>query len=223
MVRSSVVVRLRLSAGSRRELELRLRCDGGDRSVARRAQIVLWHDAGHSAALIAAWANTSTTTVYKWINRYDQDGVAGLETRKSPGRPRSRAISGRVRARILALSRQAPPDTTGLSRWTSRTLARYLRREEDISVSHNFVATLWRQHRIQPHHLDTAAPHHPPCCPAAPTTAAASALVEPYPDPSASVAAPTGFRVEELVGGTCVRPVRYRSAWPGTRMPARHP
>jgi transposase len=34
-------------------------------------------------------------------------------------------------------------------------MARYLKREEGISVSHSFVATLWREHDLQPHRQGT--------------------------------------------------------------------
>lgn len=141
---------MRRSVRARTELDLRLYSDTYDRSMGWRAQIVRWHATGYSATQIATLANTTTPTAYKWINRYAQSGVAGLESRKAPGRARSRSISGEVRARILALSRESPPDDAGSARWSSRVMAIYLSEYEGISVSHNFVATLWREHRIQP-------------------------------------------------------------------------
>jgi hypothetical protein len=51
-------------------------------------------------------------------------------------------VSGRERARILALSKQTPPEETGLSRWTAYELAAYLERHEGIRVSRNFVGVL---------------------------------------------------------------------------------
>jgi Homeodomain-like domain len=59
----------------------------------------------------------------------------------SSGRPPE--ISADVRARILALTRQSSPEETGLSQWSSQEMARYLKREMAICVSHNFVAVLW--------------------------------------------------------------------------------
>jgi transposase len=144
---------MELSAESRDELKSRLYSDAYDRSVAWRAQIVLWHGAGHSAAEIAVMAKTTRPTVYKWIDRYAEHGVTGLESRKSTGRPRS--ISGQSRARILTLSRESPPESTGLTHWSSTEMAKYLKRHEGIPVSHNFVAVLWREHGIQPHRQGT--------------------------------------------------------------------
>jgi len=54
-----------------------------------------------------------------------------------------------VRARILALSRQSPPPELGVTHWSSRLLASYLRRE-GVTVSHVFVADLWRENRLRP-------------------------------------------------------------------------
>jgi hypothetical protein len=46
-------------------------------------------------------------------------------------------------------------EKTGLSHWSSREMARYLNQETGISVSHNFVAALWREHDLQPHRQGT--------------------------------------------------------------------
>lgn len=142
-----------LSDEKRDELRSRLYSDVYDGSVAWRAQIVLWGNEGNSTAEIAEMARTSKPTVYKWLNRYAENGIAGLESRKSPGRPRS--VFGEVRARILALSRMSPPESTGLAHWSSAEMAKYLKRHEGISVSHNFVAVLWRENGLAPRHLDT--------------------------------------------------------------------
>lgn len=144
---------MELSNEARNELRSRLNSDIYDGSVAWRAQIVLWNDAGHSAASIAVMAGTTRPTVYKWINRYTESGVAGLGSRKSTGRPRS--ISGKTRARILALSRMSPPEDTGLTHWSSAEMAKYLKQHEGISVSHNFVSVLWREIGLQPHRQGT--------------------------------------------------------------------
>ncbi|MGH3854131.1 MAG: IS630 family transposase, partial [Pseudonocardiaceae bacterium] len=129
------------------------RREGYDGSVSARAQIVLWRAEGHPAPEIARMAGTTKPTVYKWIARYERHGVEGLSDRVSTGRPPE--VSAEVRARILALTRQSPPEKTGLSHWSSREMARYLKQEMGVSVSHNFVSTLWREHDLQPHRQGT--------------------------------------------------------------------
>lgn len=105
-------------------------------------------------------AEVTRPTVYKWIKRYARYGIEGLTHRVATGR--SPEISTQVRATILALSRQSPPERTGLSYWSSREMARYLQREMGVSVSHNFVAALWREHDIQPPRLETVNPSTDP-------------------------------------------------------------
>lgn len=142
-----------LSDDERAELRAKLPPGGYDGSVASRAQMVLWHDEGRSAPEIAVMMGTSKVTVYKWLQRYQEGGLAALESRKSTGRPRE--ISGQARSRILALTKQSPPESTGLSHWSSTQMARYLKKHEGIEVSHNFIAVLWRENGIQPHRQGT--------------------------------------------------------------------
>lgn len=142
-----------LSLEDRSSLESLTHSDRYDGSVAARAQIVLWWADGYSAAEIAAMARTTKPTVYKWVDRYEEYGIAGLENRKPPGRPPE--VPGSVRSRILALSRQMPPEETGLTHWSSRRMAEYLERKEGISVSHNFISELWREHDLKPHRIGT--------------------------------------------------------------------
>src|SRR5215204_4894918 len=126
---------------------------GYDGSVSARAQIVLWWDEGTSAADIAIRAGTTKPTVYKWVDRYEQGGLAALEDQKSTGRPPS--VSGQVRSRIIALTKVPPPGWTGLTHWSSYEMSRYLKRHEGIAVSHNFIAQLWREHGLKPHRQGT--------------------------------------------------------------------
>jgi transposase len=141
-----------LTPEQRTELESVIRV-GYDRSVSARAQIVLWWADGRGAAEIAKTSGATRPTVYKWVDRYAEGGLAALEDRVSTGRPQS--VTAEVRARILALTRTSPPAETGLTHWSSHEMAKYLRRHEGISVSHNFIAELWREHDLKPHRQGT--------------------------------------------------------------------
>lgn len=128
--------------------------DGYDGSVSARAQLVLWSDAGLSVQDIARRSGASTKpTVYKWLDRYQRFGVDGLADLPRVGPPPG--VPGKVRARIVALTRCTPPADTGLSHWSSREMAAYLNRVEDIHVSHNYIAGVWREHGLQPHRQGT--------------------------------------------------------------------
>lgn len=141
-----------LTSDDRVELESLMRHEGYGGSVSARARIVLWWEQGSPVHVIARMAGTTRPTVYKWIARYEQHGIDGLNDLVSSARLPE--VSAEVRARIVALSRQSPPEKTGLAHWTSRGMARYLK-QEGISVSHNFVATLWREHDLQPYRQRT--------------------------------------------------------------------
>ena len=102
---------------------------------------------------IAALAGVSRPTVDLWLGRYAREGVAGLlDRRRGAGREQ---VPAWVRGRVLALSRESPPVESGLSHWSSRELARYVTRTEGVSVSHFYVAKLWRDNGLRPHRHGT--------------------------------------------------------------------
>ena len=134
----------------RARTELRALANGRDVSarIATRARIVLWAAEGWMKKDIAMLAGVSRPTVDFWIDRYGFGGVAALHDRPS-GAPREQ-IPPTVRGRILALTRSTPPIELGLSHWSSREMANFLNRTEGIAVSHNYVATVWREAGLKP-------------------------------------------------------------------------
>src|SRR5690348_2242036 len=144
---------MELSEAQRASLDALTRPDGYDGSVSARAQIVLWRADGRSVADIVRMSGASKPTVYKWVDRYERFGVNGLIDLPRSGRPPG--VPDRVRSRIVALTRCTPPAETGLSHWSSREMATYLKRAEGIAVSHNFIAQVWRDHDLQPHRQGT--------------------------------------------------------------------
>ena len=121
---------------------------GFDRAVASRANMILDYAAGIGVSEIAASSGATRPTVYKLLARYKEDGIAGLDNHKSPGRPR--VVTEVERARIIALTKNPPPEPVGLPHWSSHEMAKYLKRHEGIDVSHNFVSGLWRENDLKP-------------------------------------------------------------------------
>src|SRR5215204_3774376 len=140
---------MELSEAQRASLDALTRQDGYDGSVSARAQIVLWRADGFSVADIVRMSGASKPTVYKWVDRYERFGVDGLTDLARSGRPPE--VPDSLRSRIVALTRCTPPAETGLSHWSSRAMATYLKRTDGIAVSHNFIAQVWRDHDLQPH------------------------------------------------------------------------
>jgi len=137
-----------LSEHQRAELQSQISTGAYDGSVEARAKIVLWHDEGYNNAQIARTAGTTPPTVAKWLTRYEDFGIDGLVNRTSPGSPLQ--IPSRVRARVLALTRETPPAHLGISHWTSPQMARYINLTEGVYVSQTWVSRLWRDHGLQP-------------------------------------------------------------------------
>jgi transposase len=142
-----------VDADDRAELQALVNSAEVPATVATRARIVLWHDQHRPKKEIAALAGVSRPTVDLWLGRYAREGVAGLlDRRRGAGREQ---VPAWVRGRVLALSRESPPVESGLSHWSSRELARYVTRTEGVSVSHFYVAKLWRDNGLRPHRHGT--------------------------------------------------------------------
>jgi transposase len=135
--------------------QLRALVDSRDASadMAARARIVLWSGEGRRRKDIAELLGVSLPTVDRWKERYAERGLAGLEGER-PGGAREQ-VPARVRARVIALTRMTPPAGTGLSHWSTRELANYLKRTENISISWHYVARVWREEHLQPHRNGT--------------------------------------------------------------------
>ncbi len=132
------------------ELRELIYCADVPATVGTRARIVLWYAENRPKKEIAALAGVSRPTVDLWLSRYVDEGVAGLlERKRGAGREQ---VPGRIRARILAATRSAPPD--GLSHWSSREMAKFIARTER-TVSHHYVAKLWRETGLKPHRQGT--------------------------------------------------------------------
>jgi transposase len=81
----------------------------------------------------------------------DAGGLTGARRDRDNRRSWARA-SWSVAARR---SRTSPPADSGLSHWSSREMAAFIGRTEGVSVSHHYVAKLWREAGLRPHRQGT--------------------------------------------------------------------
>jgi transposase len=146
-------VRVDLTAGQRAELRALTTSSEASAAVGTRARIVLWHAEGRMKKEIAVLAGVSRPTVDLWLARYGADGAAGLLAHR-PGGPREQ-MPADVRSRVIALTRMTPPTETGLSHWSTRTMADYVTRTTKTPVSHHWIANLWREQGLKPHRQGT--------------------------------------------------------------------
>lgn len=135
--------RVHIAPPERRELEQRMRARGGRAEDARRARLVLMLAAGRSYSEICRELGCSSAYVARWKERFQKDRLAGLDSRYA-GR-KAWVITAEMEARVLARTRQAPPD--GSTHWSSRKLAK------ELAISHVTVAKIWSRAGIKPHRL----------------------------------------------------------------------
>ncbi|WP_345045380.1 IS630 family transposase [Georgenia daeguensis] len=135
---------LPLRAGDRDELERLTRSATVMASLAQRARIVLLAADGVGNQVIADRVGVSRPTVNLWRDRYAERGLRGLVDESRTGRPR------RVdRAEVIAATLVPPPESLGVTHWSSRLLAARL------GLDHSTVAGVWKEFGVRPWKADT--------------------------------------------------------------------
>lgn len=112
--------------------------------LSARARIVLLAAEGVANARIAVEVGTTTTSVWKWRSRYADAGLSGLDDAARSGRPK--LVDDE---RIITATLTAPPKKYGVTHWSSRLLADYLR------IGNATVARAWRKYGVQPWRSET--------------------------------------------------------------------
>ncbi|GEP10259.1 IS630 family transposase [Methylobacterium gnaphalii] len=120
----------------------------GDRNTAQkhvwRAQIVLLSAAGLGTHAIMREAGVSKTAVWRWQERFAQEGVEGLLRDKT--RPAGIAPLGpEVAERVVAPTQGDPPGET--TYWTAAAMSKV------AAISVSSVQRIWRGHGLQPHRV----------------------------------------------------------------------
>jgi transposase len=137
-------ITITVSAADRRRLEAVVRDGNSAQKHAWRAAIVLLTADGLGMNAIMRQTGRSKTCVWRWQERFMQEGVEGLLRDKT--RPsRIPPLDDAVRDRVLALTRTDPPGET--THWTGAMMAK----AAGISVSS--VQRIWRAHGLQPHRV----------------------------------------------------------------------
>src|SRR5258708_1006990 len=133
--------------------ERRVRDGGVQARVAERARIVLLSADGLTGPQIAQRVGCTEPTVIKWRRQYAEDGLTGLEDAPRPGGPKSVLTEAAI-SEILAATVTPLPESLkamGVTHWSSRRLADWLRRTRRLQVSHDSISRLLRRVCLQPH------------------------------------------------------------------------
>jgi transposase len=140
----------------RAKLERRARDRGAPARMVERARIVLLAADGLTGPQIAERVGCTEPTVVKWRRQYAEGGLAGLADAPRPGGPKT-VLTQRVISEILSATVTPPPDVlraAGVTHWSARRLADWLRRSKKIVVSHDSIARLWRRFCLAPHRTE---------------------------------------------------------------------
>jgi transposase len=143
-VSNKTAAALTLRDGDRARLETLTRSSTVSAGLAQRAGVVLLASDGVANYEIAERIGVSRPTVNLWRSRYAERGLAGLETAKRPGRPRTVD-----RAKVIAATLTPPPASLGVSNWSSRLLA------SRLGLEHSTVAAIWKDYGVKPWRLET--------------------------------------------------------------------
>lgn len=122
----------------------------GDRSRplkhVQRAHIVLLSAERLPVLEIACRVGLSRPAVWRWQQRFGEEGVDGLlrDKTRPPGKPR---LAPATLAKVLALTCSEPPGEA--THWTGRAVAKA------VGISLRAVQRIWEAHRLQPHRVRT--------------------------------------------------------------------
>ena len=107
-----------------------------------RCRIVLLSAAEIGTNAIMREVGVAKTAVWRWQERFMQEGVGGLlrDKTRPPGKP---PLPKEVVDRVLALTRSDPPSET--THWTAPAMA------EATGVSISSVQRIWKTHGLAPH------------------------------------------------------------------------
>lgn len=109
-----------------------------------RARLILALADGKSYSRIMGELQTTAPTISRWKQRFEKEGIAGLDPRHRGSQPR--VASASVQAKIVRRTQQPPPD--GSTHWSCRKLA------AEMGLSKSTVQRVWAQTRLKPHRLD---------------------------------------------------------------------
>src|SRR5260221_8377032 len=133
---------IQLSRGDRSKLGAVVANRNSPQKHVWRAKIVLLTADGRGTAEIIQATGKAKTVIWRWQERFRDEGVAGL-WRDKTRRSRIPPLSPEVAKRVVALTLAGPPPAA--SHWSGSAMAK----AAGISISS--VQRIWRAHGPQPH------------------------------------------------------------------------
>ena len=116
--------------------------------LVERARIIDWSSQGQTVPQIATRLQIKETTVRKWIKRFEEQGLPGLEDAARPGAP-SR-YTPENKARVLQAARTRPSEL-GLpfGSWTFDRLAAYVAEQLGLSMKRTRIIEIMQEEGLR--------------------------------------------------------------------------
>jgi transposase len=123
-----------LTEEERTELERLSRSRKAEQRRVERARIILLLAAGGKPREVAEEVHRSEPMVYRWLHRFNEQGMAGLNEARRTGRPET--YNELERGRLIATAR-THPQRLGLDvgHWTLDRLVEYVNEQLSIPIS----------------------------------------------------------------------------------------
>ncbi len=138
---------LEITAEQRAELERRLRAHTTTQRALRRARIILLAADGVPNRQIVRQVGIDEKRVAIWRQRFLAQGLAGLEDRRRPGRPR--VYDHDARLKVVATVTTTCPEVD--SHWSARLVAERLRAQDGLGISASQVGRILAGLDLKPH------------------------------------------------------------------------
>src|SRR3954447_9133981 len=143
-----------LTAQERQALEQLAASRTAQARFVERAQILLAIADGRRPSQVAKDLGLSRPTVYTWLHRFNERGLAGLEDRRRAGRPPT--YTAEQRAAVIAAALTAPKDL-GLpfGSWTLDRLQAYLNEQVGIPIKRSRIDEILLAEGLRWRHQET--------------------------------------------------------------------
>lgn len=139
--------KFRLRRGDIRTLEQWVRSRTMPQRLVERARILLAAHKGLSSYAIEEQYGYSRAKTRRWLDRYQADGLAGVEMdRPRSGRPRT-VMTSEFEAEVVRRTLHTKP--ADATHWSTRLLAR------EMSTNQVNIFRIWQTHGLKPHRLES--------------------------------------------------------------------
>jgi transposase len=135
-----------LSGSDKTRLETIVADRNQQRKHVERARVVLASAEGIAVHRVAALVGVSRPMVWRWQQRFAEEGVGGL-LRDKTRKPGKAPIAAETVAHVVAMTCAKPPGEA--THWTGRAMAKA------AGLSLRTVQRIWEAHKLQPHRVRT--------------------------------------------------------------------